>query len=160
MLSAAIESGALEIVFSEPVDLATASAITLDGTAITGWVASPDGYAVTAPVTVTRGSHTLTIGTTVTDLAGTALAATTVETFDHPGTSARFVVLSTLSGLLSTTSTVGNDYGYHGRRHDVETGLVYFLNRYFDPEPGRFISSNPVGYVDGPNLYQFVLMGR
>jgi len=28
-------------------------------------------------------------------------------------------------------------------------------NRYFDPELGRFTSTDPMGYFDGPNLYQY-----
>jgi RHS repeat-associated protein len=36
-----------------------------------------------------------------------------------------------------------------------ETGLVYARNRYYDPELGRFISVDPMGYVDGPNVYAF-----
>ena len=28
-------------------------------------------------------------------------------------------------------------------------------NRYYDPELGRFISADPLGYVDGPSLYGF-----
>jgi RHS repeat-associated protein len=36
-----------------------------------------------------------------------------------------------------------------------ETGFVYMRNRYYDPELGRFISADPLGYVDGPSLYGF-----
>ncbi|MGB6336817.1 MAG: DUF2235 domain-containing protein [Thermoanaerobaculia bacterium] len=36
-----------------------------------------------------------------------------------------------------------------------ETGLVYMRNRYYDPELGRFISADPMGYVDGPSTYGF-----
>ena len=30
-------------------------------------------------------------------------------------------------------------------------------HRYYDPELGRFLTRNPYGYVDGPNLYQYAL---
>ena len=62
-----------------------------------------------------------------------------------------------------------NPYLFQGRRLDEESGLYYFRNRYYDPEHGRFISRDPEGFVDGPNLYSFVnnnpinyvdLMGR
>jgi RHS repeat-associated protein len=44
-------------------------------------------------------------------------------------------------------------YGYTGRRYDSETGLWYFRFRYFDSELGRFISRDPLGYVDGMSFY-------
>nr|NGX39925.1 putative deoxyribonuclease RhsC [Chlamydiota bacterium] len=43
------------------------------------------------------------------------------------------------------------------KRHDAETGLIYFGRRYYDPELGRFITADPEGYVDSANLYAFVL---
>ncbi len=38
---------------------------------------------------------------------------------------------------------------------DGKTGLLYARNRWIDPELGRFISSDPLGYVDGPSMYAF-----
>nr|NGX39879.1 putative deoxyribonuclease RhsC [Chlamydiota bacterium] len=43
------------------------------------------------------------------------------------------------------------------KRHDAETGLIYFGRRYYDPELGRFITADPEGYMDSANLYAFVL---
>jgi RHS repeat-associated protein len=45
-------------------------------------------------------------------------------------------------------------YGYTGRRFDSETGLWYFRARYFDSGLGRFISRDPLGYVDGMSTYR------
>jgi RHS repeat-associated protein len=47
-------------------------------------------------------------------------------------------------------------FGFAGREPDAETGLIYFRNRYYAPELGRFISPDPLGYVDGENLYTYV----
>jgi len=47
------------------------------------------------------------------------------------------------------------EFGYQGLPRDPETGLIYFRNRYYDPELGRFISADPKGYVDGPSEYAF-----
>ncbi len=37
---------------------------------------------------------------------------------------------------------------YTGKQHDKEIGLTYFGGRYFDPEVGRFVSVDPVGFVE------------
>jgi RHS repeat-associated protein len=47
------------------------------------------------------------------------------------------------------------EFGYQGLPRDPETGLIYFRNRYYDPELGRFITADPKGYVDGPSMYAF-----
>ena len=57
------------------------------------------------------------------------------------------------SGVERTGSAHNNNYGYTGRRLDTETGLWYFRARYFSNEMGRFISRDPLGYVDGMSLY-------
>ncbi len=36
---------------------------------------------------------------------------------------------------------------YTGKQYDKEIGLTYFGGRYFDPEIGRFVSVDPVGFV-------------
>ncbi|GJL76748.1 RHS repeat-associated core domain-containing protein [Nitrosomonas sp.] len=47
----------------------------------------------------------------------------------------------------------GNVYQFTARRFDMETGLHYFRARYYDRKQGRFISRDPLGYIDGANLY-------
>jgi hypothetical protein len=37
---------------------------------------------------------------------------------------------------------------------DVETGLLNFRNRLYSPEQGRFVSRDPLGYVDGMGLHE------
>lgn len=43
------------------------------------------------------------------------------------------------------------------KRHDEETGLIYFGRRYYDQELGRWLSPDPSGFADGPNLYAYLL---
>lgn len=45
---------------------------------------------------------------------------------------------------------------FSSKRHDPETGLVYFGRRYYDPADGRWITTDPSGYDAGPNLYAYV----
>jgi RHS repeat-associated protein len=49
-----------------------------------------------------------------------------------------------------------NPWRYAGKRTDPETGLVYFGKRYYSPVLGRWITADPLGFADGPNLYAYV----
>jgi RHS repeat-associated protein len=51
-------------------------------------------------------------------------------------------------------SAVGNPFLFTGRQLDEETGLYYYRARYYDSDKGRFLQRDPLGYVDGMNLYQ------
>jgi RHS repeat-associated protein len=61
-----------------------------------------------------------------------------------------------ICGENNACSLTKNPYLFQGQRLDEETGLYYFKNRYYDPVHGRFISRDPAGMTDGPNLYAFV----
>lgn len=47
-------------------------------------------------------------------------------------------------------------WGFSSKRKDHESGLLFFGRRYYDPESGRFITKDPLGDRDGPNLYAYV----
>ena len=44
---------------------------------------------------------------------------------------------------------------YQGQYLDRETGLHYNLHRYYDPDVGRFMVTDPIGLLGGINLYQY-----
>lgn len=58
---------------------------------------------------------------------------------------------------LPLGSTTINGFAFTGREWDSETGLYYYRARYYDASLGRFISADPAGFVDGPNVYSYVL---
>ncbi|MEL6545190.1 MAG: RHS repeat-associated core domain-containing protein, partial [Myxococcota bacterium] len=61
------------------------------------------------------------------------------------------------SGPLATRFSTKNELFFKGRPYDFETDLYNMRARWYSPELGRFISSDPLGPVDGPNTYSFAL---
>ena len=51
----------------------------------------------------------------------------------------------------------GNPWRYAAKRFDPELKLVYFGKRYYDPELAIWLTTDPVGFVDSLNLYQYAL---
>ncbi|MES2200191.1 MAG: RHS repeat-associated core domain-containing protein [Chlamydiota bacterium] len=49
-----------------------------------------------------------------------------------------------------------NPWRFASKRIDPETGLIFYGRRYYLPEQGRFLTSDPLGFQAGPNLYAFV----
>ncbi|MCH9703546.1 MAG: hypothetical protein K0U13_02020, partial [Chlamydiae bacterium] len=47
-------------------------------------------------------------------------------------------------------------WGFSSKRLDPETNHIYFGRRYYVPSLGRFLTPDPLGYEDGPNLYAYV----
>jgi len=49
-------------------------------------------------------------------------------------------------------------FAFTGREWDADTGLYYYRARYYDPDLGRFISRDPLGFDAGDaNLYRYAL---
>ncbi|MCP3917457.1 MAG: RHS repeat protein [bacterium] len=50
-------------------------------------------------------------------------------------------------------SAIDNPYMFTGRRLDARTGYLYFRNRDYSPELGRFTTRDPAAFGDGANFY-------
>ena len=47
------------------------------------------------------------------------------------------------------------EYGFSTKEKD-STGLIYFGARYYNPQIGRWITKDPMGMIDGANVYNYV----
>jgi RHS repeat-associated protein len=55
-----------------------------------------------------------------------------------------------------TTGTRDADIGFTGHMIDRDADLTLTYFRGYDPSLGRWLSPDPIGYADGPNLYAYV----
>jgi RHS repeat-associated protein len=54
-----------------------------------------------------------------------------------------------------SAATYANEVLYCGYRYDSETGLYHVRNRMYHPLLGRWLTRDPLGYVDGMSLYEY-----
>ncbi len=147
------KQGSFELQFRETIDPVVASAvILLDGQPIV-WTAADDGYTLTPTNAISATTHTLQIGPALIDLAGNPLAEPFATNITTGG--ADKIVYEAPNERVVATSPSGNLAGFQGHLTDPAAGLVYARNRWIDPEMGRFISVDALGYADGPSLYGF-----
>ena len=98
----------------------------------------------------------------------TASNTSTFYTFDERGnvaqrTDGTGAVLSTdlydAYGKLLAGGAAGDPWGFEaqaGYYTDAETGLILCTHRYYDPQTGRFLTRDPIGYAGGIDLYGYV----
>jgi RHS repeat-associated protein len=79
------------------------------------------------------------------------------QTLDASGNVASTQLYDSYGELLSGSATPPFGFGaQHGYYTDPETGLLLLTHRYYDPEEGRFLTRDPIGYSGGMNLYGYV----
>ncbi len=57
---------------------------------------------------------------------------------------------------VDQNSTVENNLRFPGQYVDAETGWHYNWWRYYNPETGRYLRVDPIGYAGGANLFVYV----
>lgn len=76
---------------------------------------------------------------------------------DHNGSKVQSIAYGPFGESLGTAAgSSQNAMQYTGREKDSETGLYYYRARYYDPEIGRFVSEDPIGFLGGINFYAYV----
>jgi RHS repeat-associated protein len=58
---------------------------------------------------------------------------------------------------ISDPAGPGNPIGYTGHVFNLESLLYLARHRTYSPALGRWLTEDPAGEVDGPNLYQYAL---
>ena len=58
------------------------------------------------------------------------------------------------AGTIISGSAYGNRYTYTGREWDGFIKLYHYRARMYDPQLGRFLGRDPIGYVDSVNPYR------
>jgi len=58
--------------------------------------------------------------------------------------------------VLSNESSIFNPWSFASKRYDPELNLIYYGKRYYDPNLGRWLTTDPAGFVDGLNLYHYL----
>jgi RHS repeat-associated protein len=109
---------------------------------------SDNGTRVAAAAPVARYQLDNHLGSSMIELADSGKQLSREEY--HPfGTTSYYAEPSALLGVDVKR------YRHSGKERDDETGFCYYGARYSAPWLGRWLSADPAGFVDGPNLYAF-----
>jgi len=75
---------------------------------------------------------------------------------DSSGLIANSYLYDSYGRTLTLSETIPQPFTYTARELDSESGLYYYRARYYDPQLGRFLSQDPIGFNGGDqNLYRY-----
>ncbi len=121
---------------------------TQNGTATTTTTAYTHGPGIDEPLSLARGGQTYYYHAdglgSITSMTDSTQAVVNRYAYDS-------------FGAIKKSETVRNAYTFTGREFDSETGLLFLRARYYDPEAGRFVGKDPIGFGGGDvNVYAYV----
>jgi RHS repeat-associated protein len=123
-----------------------------------------DYNGVGGPLSLTvRGAGGLPVAAVTPAVDGATLAAV----YYHHDAMGSTVAVTTPGNSGAAEAYTYSDYGapgagswatyrFGGYRYDSETGLYYVNARYYNPNLGRFLQTDPIGTAGGANLYAYV----
>lgn len=117
-----------------------------DPTILITWLFEPD---TSAPVAKLTNDNQYSIQT---DHLGTP-----VSMYDESGERVWAADINTYGKLINLKGNIDAcPFRFQGQYYDPETGLAYNRFRYFDPQEGRYISQDPIGFLSGEaNFYAY-----
>jgi RHS repeat-associated protein len=59
--------------------------------------------------------------------------------------------------IVSITGSASNNLRFPGQYFLIEDGLHYNWYRHYDPTLGRYLQADPLGFISGPNLFEYAL---
>jgi len=59
-------------------------------------------------------------------------------------------------GVCTHEGTLSSPWLFSGQRYDPTTALYHFDKREYDPHSGRWLTPDPLGFAEGPNLFAYV----
>jgi len=87
------------------------------------------------------------------DALGSVVALT-----DEAGQVVQTYEYDSFGKITNQTGSIRNPFTFTGREYDEETTLYYYRARYYDPNAGRFLTKDPIGFAGGDvNLYRMVV---
>lgn len=90
---------------------------------------------------------------------------TYVPLHDHNGNVAVLIDIKTQAAVETSrytafgeelTSATLSPWRFSSKRIEQENGLIFFGRRYYLPRLGRWVTQDPQGFDDGPNLYVYL----
>ena len=91
----------------------------------------------------------------ITDISANVVERYSYDAYGLPTVLDGSGVPISLNSWGTPRSAVADPWMFTGRQIDEEAGLYFYRARYYDSVKGRFLQRDPLGYVDGTNLYEY-----